>query len=141
MARTNYTIAGLEAQLRRLNESLKEHNIPYELTLGGENNMRGVYRHTLTSPEVRNVVLLGTVKQLSQAAQEEYYRLLADDSRQKRQQAIAKILESFPEVRERMTFTENDTPYQEGDRDFVHNNFEACVWFLENCDRIRELLQ
>ena len=29
--------------------------------------------------------------------------------------------------------------YQESNKDFVKNNFAACVWFLENRDRIAEM--
>jgi hypothetical protein len=31
--------------------------------------------------------------------------------------------------------------YREGDADFVHNNLQACVWFLENRDKINALIK
>lgn len=31
--------------------------------------------------------------------------------------------------------------YKEGDSDFVENNLAACVWFLENRDKIKAALE
>ncbi len=33
------------------------------------------------------------------------------------------------------------TLYFEGDRDFTENNMDACVWFLENRDKINNMVK
>jgi hypothetical protein len=31
--------------------------------------------------------------------------------------------------------------YSESDTDFVKNNLDACIWFLENRDKINEIIK
>ena len=51
------------------------------------------------------------------------------------------LLASFPEVEDRELW-DNYEPdgYMESDSDFVIHNMEAAVWFLENAETIKKLL-
>jgi hypothetical protein len=52
-------------------------------------------------------------------------------------QAFIRQIPALPEVEPRRPL-DNDRPdeYLESDKDFVKNNFDACVLFLENRDRL-----
>jgi hypothetical protein len=45
----------------------------------------------------------------------------------------------IPKVKKRRRYPLGS--YMESDRDFIDNNRRACIWFLENRDRINELLK
>lgn len=48
----------------------------------------------------------------------------------------------MPRVKPRQPY-EDDRPngYMESDRDYMENNLDACVWFLDNHKAIRALLE
>ena len=51
------------------------------------------------------------------------------------------LLASFPEVEDRELWDNNEPDgYMESDSDFVIHNMEAAVWFLENAETIKKLL-
>lgn len=48
----------------------------------------------------------------------------------------------IPRVKKRRFYDRLNYPgYLESDSDFVENNIAACVWFLENRDKIKQALQ
>lgn len=50
--------------------------------------------------------------------------------------ATSRVLR-VPKVQPRRPYIDDEPDgYQESDRDFCENNMDACVWFLENRDRI-----
>lgn len=50
-------------------------------------------------------------------------------------------LYELPEIEPRRPYAEDQPEgYLESDRDFVTNNLEACVWFLENHAKLQELV-
>ena len=51
-------------------------------------------------------------------------------------------LPEMPPVTPRRPYLEDGPEgYREGDRDFVLNNLDACVWFLEHHDYIRTVIK
>jgi hypothetical protein len=38
-------------------------------------------------------------------------------------------------------YSKKDNPFFESDRDFMENNREACVWFLEHAEQISFLIK
>lgn len=51
-------------------------------------------------------------------------------------------MEDFPEIKERELWDDDEPDgYLESDIDWMKNNWEACIWFLENHAKIRDLMQ
>ncbi len=46
----------------------------------------------------------------------------------------------LPRVRRRRPYCSTLPGYEESDRDFMENNREACVWFLENRNKLARAL-
>jgi hypothetical protein len=53
------------------------------------------------------------------------------------------VLMRVPKVRKRRYYdlTTYGKNYMESDNDFIENNLDACVWFLEHRDEINKLLK
>jgi esterase/lipase superfamily enzyme len=60
----------------------------------------------------------------------------------KNKKTLEKLVNSFPKTYSRRPFDEenpNDI-YFESDNDYIKNNHDACIWFLENAIAIEEIL-
>lgn len=55
---------------------------------------------------------------------------------------IVNTISPMPRIKERRPYDYEKFAdgYMESDRDFVENNFEAVVWFLENHEKIKKVL-
>lgn len=56
-------------------------------------------------------------------------------------------MKAMPRTRKRRPYLTAQPPrdgrpyYEEGDRDYLLNNADACLWFLENAQLIRKLVK